>query len=262
MNARLLRPAVAFLVLAAASCVVSGCGGSGPSAGSAASSKRAPIPKARAAAYARAVNLRAGDLPLASVFEAESEAKRSDLTPHEKACERAGHGANQLKRRIIDRHSATLGWNLPGEFQRIYSAVEVLPTAALTVRHNAANRSSRALTCAARFLPSILEKVNTGRVEFRRATVSRAPDPSPGIEGAYEFRIAAIAIIRPTASVEAADYLPQRVKRIRFYMNFFGFIDGPAEINLTALSAPRPVPKKLEDRLLVLLYSRATTHRL
>jgi hypothetical protein len=262
MIAWLLRVVASLLAVAMIVGVFAGCGGSGPLAATATAKRMAPITKAEAVAYARAVNLRVGDIPLGSVYKGESEAKRSSLTPREAACEGAKRGPGHRSTRIIKRQSATLGWSVPGEFQRIYSAVQVLPTAALMVRHNAANRSPRSLTCASRFLPSIIRKAETGRLEFSRATVSRLPDPLPGIEGAYEYRMAATIIIGRSAPVEPVDYVPQQVKRIRFYLDFFGFVSGPAEINMTTLSAPRPVPRKVEDRLLVLLYSRTQAHRL
>jgi len=89
----------------------------------------------------------------------------------------------------------------------------------------------------------------------------RLPDPLPGIEGGYEYRIAATIIAGRAAPVELAAYVPQQVKQVRLFMDLFGFISGPTEINLAALGGPRPVSKKLEERLLVLLYSRAEAHK-
>jgi len=179
--------------LATTSVAISGCGGSAPSAHRAISSAGTPITKAKASAYARAVNLRAGDPPFASVFEAEHEGKDTRLTAREAACL---HGAHKVIRdhRVISRHSATLGWNLQGEFERFDSAVEVLPNVGLMIQHNAASRSRRALACASRIVPSVLGR-RTGHVEFGPVSVSRLADPLPGIDGAYEYRIATTIIV-------------------------------------------------------------------
>jgi hypothetical protein len=260
MNAR-LRLAATCLVLATASAAVSGCGGSGPSvAHSATVSPSPPITKAKATAYARAVNLRAGDLPLASVFEPEGEGREHRYS-RLAACERGADDVSPAHP-IINRRSATLGWSLPGEFERFYSAVEVLPTAALTDRHNAANRSRRTLVCASRYLRSLFARGSAGRLEFGPVIVTRLPDPLPGVDGSFGYRIVTTVTAGGMAAREMVDYTTQQVKPIRLYFDLFGFIAGPAEINLTTMGTRQSVSKKVEDQLLVLLYGRAKAHRL
>lgn len=260
MNERLLGLAAACLVLAAATAALAGCGGSGSSPGGATVSANQPITKAQATAYARAVNLRAGDLPLASVFKPEGEG-REHRHSRLAACE---HGAGDVgpPHPIINRKSATLGWNLPDEFERISSSVEVLPSAALMARHNAVNRSRRMLNCAKRYFPQLLGEKSAGTTEIGPVTVSRLPDPLPGIAGAYEYRIGTTVIAGRSAPVEPVDYMPEQIRRVPIYIDGFGFTAGPAEINLIALGAPRTVSRNVEDQLLVLLYSRTKTHSL
>lgn len=258
MIIRLLRVVVGLLAAAVIFGVISGRGGNRPTAATATAKGEAPITKAEAIAYARMVNLRPGDLVGTTVSKAEHEGKPP--SEREAHCMR-GVGAMPY-RRIINRSSAVLGRSVPGEFDRVSSAVEVLPNAALMVRHNAANRSPRALTCASRLFTSDLSNQSTGQFEYGPVTVSRLPDPLPGISGAFEYRIATTIIAGGAAPVEPADYAPRQVKRIPFYFDIFGFISGPAEINLTAIGAPQPVPEKIEQHLLALLYSRAGEHSL
>jgi hypothetical protein len=253
MNAR-LRLAATCLVLAAVSGALAGCGGSGTSRGAANVGANQPITKAQATAYARAVNLRAGDLPLGSVFKAEGESREHRHSRLE-ACERGASDSSPMHP-IIHRKSATLGWNLPDEFERISSSVEVLPSAALMARHNAVNRSRRMLNCAKRYFPQLLGEKNAGSTEIGPVTVSRLPDPLPGIAGAYEYRIGTTVIVGRSAPVEPVDYMPEQIRRVPLHIDGFGFTAGRAEINLIALGAPRPVSRNVEDQLLVLLYSR------
>ncbi len=260
MNKRLLRPAAACLVLAAASAGVAGCGSNGTSgAHNATVSARAPITKAQATAYARAVNLRARDLPDLSIISPEGEG--GGPRPAARALNRCVGGVNP-DRSIVRIHSAKFGWNLAGQFERLNSAVEVMPTAALTNLSNAASRSRRGLMCAKRYIPSLIAKQGTARVEYGPVTVSRLPDPLPGVAGSFGYRIAFTVTVRGAGTEEMADYMAQRVRRIRFYMDAFGFTSGPAEINMITLGSPRPVSRSVEDQLLVLLYSRTKAHRL
>lgn len=87
-------------------------------------------------------------------------------------------------------------------------------------------------------------------------------DPLPGIEGAYEYRLTAMLITARVAPVEPVDYFPQQIRRIPVYMDIFGFVARSAEIHLTAFSIPKPVPRTVEDRLLLLLYDRTRRHHL
>lgn len=257
MNGRLPELAVVCVLLAAAAAVMTGCGSS---RGTSPVSANQPITKAQATAYARAVNLRAGDLPLASVFKAEGESREH---PHSRlaVCER-GAGDVSPAHPIINRQSAALGWKLHDEFEWISSSVEVLPSAALMARHNAVDRSHRILICAKRYFPELLGEKSDGGTEIGPVTVSRQPNPLPGIAGAYEYRIGTCVIAGCAAPAEPVDYVPELVKRVPLHIDGFGFTAGPAEINLTAIGVPRPVSRDVEDRLLVLLYSRTKAHRL
>ena len=241
--------------------VISRHRGNGSSASPPTVTGEALITKAEAVAYARAVNLRVGDIPLGSVYKQEREARERGLTRSEEACFGGAGDWRRLNRPIIDRESATIGWTLPGDLQRIRSAVEVMPTSSLMIQHNAEIRKHRFLACHSRFLRSEAEQ-NTGRAEYGPIVMSRLPDPLPGIKGAYQYRIISTVILGRSAPVEPADYLPQQIKHYRFYEDLFGFVSGPAELNLIAISASHPVPRTVEDRLLVLLYGRTREHSL
>lgn len=254
MTTRVRRPIATWLVLAVASSLAAGCGGGSASSDSVTLSASRPITKTQATAYARAVNLHAADLPDMSIISPEGEHTAKPEDGEFERCMRQGFNGH---RRIVDIHSATFGWTVAGEFERLSSAVEVQPTAALTALTNAANRSRRGLTCAKRYLTSAFAKKGTDKVRYGPVTVSRLPNPLPGVDGSFEYRFATTVVAGSTANEEMVDYVTQPIREIPFYFDTFGFISGPVEINLIALGDPRPVSKVAEQRLLSLLSSRA-----
>ena len=175
--------------------------------------------------------------------------------PIDRALDRCIGGVSP-NRRIVDIQSSKFSWTLAGQFERVNSAVEVMPTTALATFSNAASRSSRGLACAKRYIPALIAKQSTGRVEIGPATISRLPDPLPGVDGSFGYRIAFTVTVAGGGTEETVDYTAEQTRRIRFDIDAFGFISGPAEINMIALGAPRPVSKRVEERLLRLLYNR------
>ena len=261
MIVRLLGVVTSLLAVALIFGVVAGHGGSGRSTTSPTASAKGPITKANAVAYARAVNLRIGDIPLGSVYKPEGEVREQGPTRSEEACFSGGKDWHRFNKPIINRQSATIGWTLPHEFQRIICYVEVDPTAHIMIQHNAEVRSHRFLSCYSHFL-HLESDCEAGPLEFGGKVIIRLPDPLPGIPGAYEYRTVSTVVLGRNASATPTAYVPQHVRRYFMYEDLFGFISGPAEINMTALSLLRPVPRNLEEQLLVVLYDRTQAHRL
>ena len=139
------------------------------------------------------------------------------------------------------------------QHEEIYSNVEVMPTVALAAQNNAANRSQRALSCAARFIPQLLGKSSGTRVHYGPVTITRLPSPLPGIRGSFGFRIA-IAILGVPAAIEPTTP--------HLYFDSFGFLSGRAEVALIAVAFPQPVSEEVDARLISLLHSRAEEHQL
>lgn len=84
----------------------------------------------------------------------------------------------------------------------------------------------------------------------------------PGVAGAYEYRLTSTITVGEASTEQLVDYTPERTStRVSVYMDIFGFTAGPTEINLLAVGAPRPATRAVEDRLLVLLYSRTKRHK-
>jgi hypothetical protein len=236
-----------LLLLIATGALAAGCGSSGGSSASSGSPiAGTSITKARAVAYAQAVNFGAADLPGSSIVKAEGEGRAPTATGVE--FERCAGGVNP-ERRIADIHSPSFKVTSTGKRGRVRSAVKVMPTAALAARNNVAVRSARGRACLARTLP----EQGTAALRYGPVSVSSLPTPLLGADGSYGLRLTTTVIGRNLRGGEI---------RARVYMDVFGFVSGPAEISLTAFGISRPVPSATEQHLLPLLFSRAREHKL
>jgi hypothetical protein len=199
MIRKLRRSAAAFValvvvVLVAVVSAVAGCGGNA----SASALTTRSITKAQATAYAHAVNLRAGDLPGMSVTSPERESPTP--TQKNRRSERCVGNVNP-KLVLADIRSAT--FTSPAN-EEIHSTVEVLPSTSLARRNNAANDSQRAIKCAERFLPGEFNKSNGTRVRYGHISITRLPNPLPGVPGSFGIRIS-IPILGVPAAIEPTE---------------------------------------------------------
>jgi hypothetical protein len=240
-----------LLLLVATGALAAGCGsGGGSSASSGSPVAGTSIAKARAVAYADAINLGGADVPGATIVKSEGEAKAPTLAGVELA--RCTGGVSP-ELRIVNIHSPAFRVASASERGRVRSAVEVMPSAALAARNNAAARSARGRSCLARFLARALPEQSTGPLRHGPVSISSLPNSLPGADGSFGLRLATTAIGR---NLRGGQILT------RVYTDVFGFVSGPAEINLTATGLPRPVPSATEQRLLSLLFGRAQEHKL
>ena len=244
-----LRIAAALLVLAMTSGLAAGCGGSSALGDGGALSAGAPITKARAIAYAHAVNLRAADVPEMSISSPEG----ATPLPKRPAFEFAHcYGGVSPAHLLLKMHSPEFSVGRGAHSQLEESEVEVWPTPALAVSNFAANHTSRYRACLMRFQEADNKDLNKGRagqLHYGPLTVSALPDPLPGVEASFGLRI-------------VQSLLRGGQIRHRIYHDILGFLSGPVEIELKATGFSRPVPLATEQRLLSLLYSRAEAHAL
>jgi hypothetical protein len=151
---------------------------------------------------------------------------------------------------IADIQSATF---TSAADEEIHSAVEVLPSASLARRNNAANDSQRAIKCVERFLPGESGKSNGTRVHYGHISVTRLLSPLPGAPGSFGIRITIPILGVPTAIEPTTPHL---------YLDAFAFLSGPAEIRLLTTSFPHPVSQATDTRLLSILRSRTEENKL
>jgi hypothetical protein len=75
---------------------------------------------------------------------------------------------------------------------------------------------------------------------------SSGSPPTPGTTGSFGLRISTPITLHHVS--------------VPFYMDFLGFVYGPAEVTLASFSLPEPFPAATEERLFSLLLARAKMH--
>ena len=153
------------------------------------------------------------------------------------------------ERRSEDSHSPSFRVASTSDGGRVRSAVEVMPSAALTARDNAVARSARGRACLTRALP----EESTGSLRYGPVSVSSLPNLLPGANGSFGLRLTTTIIGRKLQGGET---------RTPVYIDVFSFVSGPAEISLTTFGVSRPVASTTEQHLVPLLFSRAREHKL
>jgi hypothetical protein len=273
------RLAACLLAVVLAGVTAAGCGGDAESsstatgaeggaapvgARSADGGKRGAITRAQALRLARAVNLRASDLPY---FEVQPEDEGDEDPEREARLERRFDrclGAPRgVAENLAEKSSKTYGTGGAGGGLSVQSEVEIAPSAALARRRARLLRRGRTLTCLKRLYVPVLEEEGSPDAEIGAVSIARLPVPRPDPERAIGFRVSAritvgdnpsqLTAFRPGTSVGTMRTLPA-------YVDVFAFVAGPAEVTLTATGIPDPVSRALEGNLLRLLHERALEH--
>jgi hypothetical protein len=242
----------ACCVLCTASSLLAGCGGgAGASAASATPQAATPITKAQATGYAHAVNLRAADVPGLASFSSEHELPAPQRLDFEFArCIGGVNPARAIVNTLSPQFSLSGGPAAQAQFEE--SRVQVWPTPGLAANNYAAYQSSRGRSCFLRDLEASREQLNRQHPEqfqHGRPTVVTVPITLPGVRQSF-LRTKVVPLFRGGRL------------RIRIYHDVFTFIYGPAEIELEATGFSHPVPSGTEERLLLLLLSRAKASKL
>jgi hypothetical protein len=247
MSSRLLRRGVAGCATLLTAGLLAGCGGTAASVAGVPSPTSGPITKAQAVAYARAVNLQAGDLPGFTSSGSETEApKPGRLALKEIRCSGGLNPARRITQIESTEFTAEINRAFYGKIMK--SSVKVSPTPALVAFNNNPSRKSRARACFVRFLDALHERTNRERKGQRQIgpfTITTVPNPLHGVSHSFLTTINETLLLRTGAI------------RAHIYRDIFGFTTGPAEIELEAIGFGHPVPTSTEAQALRLLLGRA-----
>jgi hypothetical protein len=93
-----------------------------------------------------------------------------------------------------------------------------------------------------------IDRERKGRQQIGPLTITIAPNPLPGVNDSFLTKIDETRLLRTGAI------------RARIYRDIFGFITGPAEIELEAIGLGHPIPAPTEKEALRQLYGRATAN--
>jgi hypothetical protein len=254
------RTTSAMLALTATAMLLAGCGSSTHTSSSSAalgtarvnSLRRAEPPVTETqAAYAHAVNLRAGDVPgLAASRLRLPKTRHGWLDPAE-GCD--GGGAQKVTGIISPRFSASLdhgGVLTLVPLEAVQSTVFPAVSPATASRALQAAVSARGRSCLKQILGSAESQAEHGPRQpiLTQIEVSAPPSPLRNVR-VYGLRMMAKSDFGTTS-------------RSNYYEEFFAFIVGSTVITLNATGDPHPFPPATERRLLSLLYIRAEAHKL
>jgi hypothetical protein len=192
------------------------------------------------------VNLRSADVP---GFKVSSEHGHEHETAGEKRLERkmlrcAGEAGRN--RQLTEVSSKEFEHEDRSGVQSVQSGVIVEQTWALAVKDLAAVRSERGRECFSRYLNLLFKDQKYKGVSIGPVSISQGSPPAPGTTGSFGWRITATITVH-------------RV-RVPFYADILGFVYGPAEVMLLSFGLSEPLPAATEQRLFLLLLTRAKMH--
>jgi hypothetical protein len=248
-NAAMRRAQIVPALIAVA--LLAGCGSSGGGKSSTTSQAAAnssgagaakALTKSEALALANALMLRASDAPAGyKASPPEKESKEDELGRKLTACAGGAGEAGQLADVKSDEFSREAGV----VHLKVQSGVTVERTPALANQDLAAIRSERGKRCLSKFLDQYLRGKNYNGATIGPASVSEGTPPAPGTSGGFALRV-----------VFQISY--QGIK-IPTYIDFLGFVSGPAEVTLFSLGVPEAFPAAIQQHLFGLLVQRSQT---
>jgi hypothetical protein len=199
----------------------------------------APVTKARALAFARAVNLTAADVP-----EAKASHRPASQGEEHQPCGLAGR-----QQELAGVVSPTLTRGSELELEEIKSGADVVSSERFAVGDVAVLRSTAGRACLERYLSRRYLRHAVGKRAFDahigQIQLSPLPVQAPG-----SSESAGVRITMTISSSESETSVP-------VYIDFFAFTLGPAEVTVSAASAVQPEPEATDRQLVSLLLQRA-----
>lgn len=144
------------------------------------------VAKVRAADYARAVNLRASDVPYFESIPDEDEEDSEEAEKRNREWMMCA-GVKQAPEPLAEVKSPEFGTEAPGALLQVGSAVEVGADAEQAMRELRLIRSRRAERCLQRVYVAAIEEEESSTAEVRDASVSRGRFPAPDIEDGFAY---------------------------------------------------------------------------
>jgi len=245
-----------------ASGLLAGCGGGGHSTtaasksssaaskGSSAASKGSAS-ASRARAFARAVNLRASDLPgLRASSEHHHETPAEEKRRERELLHCVGSGGSSstgTSPGLVEASSKNYERNAGLASVSVSSEVSVARTTAVAAGELQAFHSSRVRGCLSHFFDALLESQNIHGASVGPVSTKQGSPPAPGMTGSFGLRFTAAITLRGV--------------HVPFYLDILGFVDGPARVSLSTFGLPRPFPASAEEQLFSLLLRRAKANK-
>ena len=202
-----------------------------------------------ALAFARAVNLTQADVPGFSPKQ-----KEESSSPREKKLEKdvqrcvgvSGVLTKAEKSSVIEQSSKNFELKHEIVDLSVSSSVSVQPSAEEARRALEAIRNARVRSCFSHYLQLLFSSLTVKGATPGPVTIQSGDPPAPGTAGGFGWRITASFIVHGI--------------KVPVYLDFLGFVDGPAEVTLLSSGLIRPFPATIQQHLFTTLLSRAKAH--
>lgn len=239
-----------------------GPGGSGD--GSAGGSKSGPTTppagkspsRERALAFAQAVNLTADDVPGFTVrSKHDSDSTREKKLGRELA-ECAGATSLPSGEASFPGEGKSVADESSKDFELKHGVIDFSVSSGVSVRSSAAEarkglqaiRNPKVRKCFSHYLQLLFAGQHVQGAIPGPVSIQTGTPPAPGTSGGFGWRITASFTIRGI--------------KVPIYLDFLGFVDGPAEVTLLSSGLLRPFPAEVQQHLFATLLARAKTHKL
>lgn len=197
-----------------------------------------PVAKPRVAAFAREVQLRAGDLPGSTAAPTTSDDAGDEFGAWFARC--TGSGLNPPV--VAEFLTPSFYYAKRGESAGFLTQLRAAPTPSEAKALISLIRSPQGFKCMQHLIPRVFE-VSTSGVELHVISITRLTTPLPPTRYSYALRI------------EMTESEGER--EARTFADQIGFVTGPVEIVLNAFGSPTPVNQAIEGGLIDALYVRA-----
>jgi hypothetical protein len=203
-----------------------------------------------AAAFAHAVNLTSADVPGFTPNEkhSSSSAREKRLEHAMLRCAGNGAGAGAKTKGVLEESSKDFQLKRQILDFSVSSEVAVQASTAQALHGLGAIRSPRVRSCFSHYLSLIFKGEQVKGATAGPVTIQAGTPPAPGTSGGFGWRVTA------TFTVHGV--------KLPIYLDFLGFVDGPAEVTLLSSGLLRPFPASVQQHLFSLLLSRAKAHKL
>jgi hypothetical protein len=202
-----------------------------------------------AAAFASAVNLTSDDVPGFTPSEKHSSSSAREKRLEHAMLRCAGvSGVPGTPKAVLEQSSKAFELKHQILDFSVSSEVSVQASAAQARHGLDAIRSPHVRSCFSHYLQLILQGEQLKGATAGPVKIQSGTPPAPGTSGGFGWRVTATFTVRGV--------------KLPIYLDFLGFVDGPAEVTLTSSGLLRPFPASVQQHLFSLLLSRAKAHKL
>lgn len=210
----------------------------------------------RALAFAQAVNLTADDVPgFTAKTKHDSDSAREKKLGRELA-ECTGATGLSSGEASFPGEGNSVADESSKDFELKHGVIDFSVSSGVSVRSSAADarkglqaiRSTRVRKCFSHYLQLLFAGQHVQSATPGPVSIQTGVPPAPGTSGGFGWRITASFTIRGI--------------KVPIYLDFLGFVDGPAEVTLLSSGLLRPFPAEVQQHLFATLLARAKAHKL